>query len=115
MIRIGWIGWIGWIGCATHAGEMLLPQLVRLDARLDALCDIDAYQLARIANRYGIGARYIDPARDALIWEPNLTAAANEDHKDYHALVRRSSRACAASHRTRRISPTARGQWGGWR
>jgi myo-inositol 2-dehydrogenase/D-chiro-inositol 1-dehydrogenase len=29
----------------------------------------------------------LDPAQDALIWEPNLTAAANEDHKGYHALL----------------------------
>ena len=24
---------------------------------------------------------------DTLVWEPNLTAAANEDHKGYHALL----------------------------
>ncbi len=29
----------------------------------------------------------LDAAQDALIWEPNLTAAANEDHKGYHALL----------------------------
>jgi myo-inositol 2-dehydrogenase / D-chiro-inositol 1-dehydrogenase len=29
----------------------------------------------------------LDPAQDALLWEPNLTAAANEDHKGYHALL----------------------------
>ena len=29
----------------------------------------------------------LDPAQDALIWEPNQTAAANEDHKGYHALL----------------------------
>ena len=29
----------------------------------------------------------LDPAQDALIWEPNLTAAANEDHKGYYALL----------------------------
>ncbi|MBS0562536.1 MAG: hypothetical protein JSR21_21015 [Proteobacteria bacterium] len=29
----------------------------------------------------------LDPAQDALVWEPNLTAAANEDHKGYHALL----------------------------
>jgi myo-inositol 2-dehydrogenase/D-chiro-inositol 1-dehydrogenase len=29
----------------------------------------------------------LDPAQDALIWEPNLTAAAHEDHKGYHALL----------------------------
>jgi myo-inositol 2-dehydrogenase/D-chiro-inositol 1-dehydrogenase len=29
----------------------------------------------------------LDPQQDTLIWEPNLTAAANEDHKGYHALL----------------------------
>jgi myo-inositol 2-dehydrogenase/D-chiro-inositol 1-dehydrogenase len=29
----------------------------------------------------------LDPTQDALVWEPNLTAAANEDHKGYHALL----------------------------
>jgi myo-inositol 2-dehydrogenase/D-chiro-inositol 1-dehydrogenase len=29
----------------------------------------------------------LDPAQDALVWEPNLTAAANEDHKGYYALM----------------------------
>jgi myo-inositol 2-dehydrogenase/D-chiro-inositol 1-dehydrogenase len=32
-------------------------------------------------------AATLDPAQDALVWEPNLTAAANEDHKGYHALL----------------------------
>lgn len=32
-------------------------------------------------------AATLDPAQDALIWEPNLTAAANEDHKGYYALL----------------------------
>jgi myo-inositol 2-dehydrogenase/D-chiro-inositol 1-dehydrogenase len=42
---------IGWIGCGTHAGEMQLPQLVRLDVRLEALCDLDPGRLTRIADR----------------------------------------------------------------
>lgn len=29
----------------------------------------------------------LDPAQDALLWEPNHTAAANEDHKGYFALL----------------------------
>lgn len=29
----------------------------------------------------------LDPAVDTLVWEPNLTAAANEDHKGYYALI----------------------------
>lgn len=32
-------------------------------------------------------AATLDPAQDALVWEPNQTAAANEDHKGYHALL----------------------------
>lgn len=32
-------------------------------------------------------AATLDPAADTLVWEPNLTAAANEDHKGYHALM----------------------------
>jgi myo-inositol 2-dehydrogenase/D-chiro-inositol 1-dehydrogenase len=32
-------------------------------------------------------AATLDPAEDTLSWEPNLTAAANEDHKGYHALL----------------------------
>ncbi|HMR31563.1 MAG TPA: Gfo/Idh/MocA family oxidoreductase [Geminicoccaceae bacterium] len=45
---------IGWIGCGLHANEMLLPQLVRHDVRLVALCDTDADRLGRTAARYGI-------------------------------------------------------------
>jgi myo-inositol 2-dehydrogenase/D-chiro-inositol 1-dehydrogenase len=29
----------------------------------------------------------LDTAQDTLVWEPNLTAAANEDHKGYYALL----------------------------
>lgn len=29
----------------------------------------------------------LDSAVDTLVWEPNLTVAANEDHKGYHALL----------------------------
>jgi myo-inositol 2-dehydrogenase/D-chiro-inositol 1-dehydrogenase len=27
------------------------------------------------------------PSEDTLVWEPNLTVAANEDHKGYHSLI----------------------------
>ncbi len=37
--------------------------------------------------KFGDPAATLDPAQDALAWEPNLTAAANEDHKGYHALL----------------------------
>jgi myo-inositol 2-dehydrogenase / D-chiro-inositol 1-dehydrogenase len=45
---------IGWIGCGTHANEMLLPQLMRHDIRLVALCDTDSDRLGRTAQRYGV-------------------------------------------------------------
>ena len=32
---------IGWIGCGTHATQMLLPQLMRHDVEIAALCDLD--------------------------------------------------------------------------
>ena len=63
---------IGWIGCGTHAGEMLLPQLVRHDVRLEALCDIDPARLATIADRYGVANRITDPT--ALLAHPGLDA-----------------------------------------
>jgi len=53
---------IGWIGCGTHAGEMLLPQLVRLPVRLAAIADIDPGRLALIGDRYGVTKRYADGA-----------------------------------------------------
>jgi myo-inositol 2-dehydrogenase/D-chiro-inositol 1-dehydrogenase len=39
------------------------------------------------AFKAGDPAATLDPAQDTLVWEPNLTAAANEDHKGYHALL----------------------------
>jgi myo-inositol 2-dehydrogenase / D-chiro-inositol 1-dehydrogenase len=45
---------IAWIGCGTHANEMLLPQLMRHDVTLAALCDSDADRLARTAARFGV-------------------------------------------------------------
>ena len=45
---------VAWIGCGTHANEMLLPQLLRHDVTLAALCDMDADRLARTAVRFGV-------------------------------------------------------------
>ena len=58
---------IGWIGCGTHANEMLLPQLVRYDVTLAALCDIDAGRLSHAARRYGVpDARAVRDWREIL-------------------------------------------------
>ena len=45
---------IGWIGCGTHANEMLLPQLIRFDAAIAALCDVDSARLNATGDRFGI-------------------------------------------------------------
>jgi myo-inositol 2-dehydrogenase / D-chiro-inositol 1-dehydrogenase len=65
---------IGWIGCGTHAGEMLLPHLVRHDAKLVALCDTNGERLQRIAQSYGVAADACmsDPA--ALLARPDIDA-----------------------------------------
>lgn len=51
---------IGWIGCGRHAGEMLLPQLVREDVELVGVCDVDPAAAARLARRYGVGCAVAD-------------------------------------------------------
>lgn len=63
---------IGWIGCGTHASEMLLPQLVRQDVRLEAICDVDAKRLETVGERYGVAHRYADAA--ALLAHSGLDA-----------------------------------------
>lgn len=63
---------IGWIGCGNHASEMLLPQLVRLPVRLEAICDIDAARLALVGDRYGVSACYSEAL--ALLDHPRLDA-----------------------------------------
>jgi myo-inositol 2-dehydrogenase / D-chiro-inositol 1-dehydrogenase len=45
---------IGWIGCGVHATQMLLPQLVRHDVELTALCDIDGKRLASAGRQFGV-------------------------------------------------------------
>ena len=63
---------IGWIGCGNHASEMLLPQLVRLPARVEAICDINPERVMLIGDRYGVTARYTDAM--ALLAHPDLDA-----------------------------------------
>ena len=36
--------------------------------------------------KFGDPAASLSDGNDTLVWEPNLTAAANEDHKGYSAL-----------------------------
>ncbi|MFM7345162.1 MAG: Gfo/Idh/MocA family protein [Tagaea sp.] len=65
---------IGWIGCGTHAGEMLLPHLVRHDAVLAALCDTDPGRLAKIALAYGVRAENCTTDAAALIARKDIDA-----------------------------------------
>jgi myo-inositol 2-dehydrogenase/D-chiro-inositol 1-dehydrogenase len=58
---------MAWIGCGTHANEMLLPQLMRHDVALAALCDTDADRLARTAMRFGV-----PPERTTRDWREVL-------------------------------------------
>lgn len=58
---------MAWIGCGTHANEMLLPQLMRHDVTLVALCDTDADRLARTAIRFGV-----PPERTTRDWREVL-------------------------------------------
>jgi myo-inositol 2-dehydrogenase/D-chiro-inositol 1-dehydrogenase len=46
---------LGWIGCGTHAVQMLLPQLVRHDVKLTALCDIDGGRLVAAGRQFNVG------------------------------------------------------------
>lgn len=63
---------IGWIGCGRHASQMLLPQLVREDVRIAAVCDVDPGRTAEVARQYGVNNVFSD-ARD-LITHPGLDA-----------------------------------------
>jgi myo-inositol 2-dehydrogenase / D-chiro-inositol 1-dehydrogenase len=45
---------VGWIGCGTHATQMLLPQLVRHDVEIIALCDVDGTRLAQAGRQFGV-------------------------------------------------------------
>lgn len=53
---------IGWIGCGVHATQMLLPQLVRHDVELAALCDIDGKRLASASRQFGVSRLTSDAA-----------------------------------------------------
>jgi myo-inositol 2-dehydrogenase/D-chiro-inositol 1-dehydrogenase len=75
---------IGWIGAGTHAGEMLLPQLVRLPVRLAALADQDAGRLALIGDRFGVPERYDDAL--AMIAHANIDAVGMAVGPAQHAL-----------------------------
>jgi myo-inositol 2-dehydrogenase/D-chiro-inositol 1-dehydrogenase len=73
---------IGWIGCGIHATQMLLPQLVRHDVRIAALCDIDGHRLAEAGRQFGVGTLLTDAGE--LIRTPGLDAIGMAVGPDQH-------------------------------
>ena len=73
---------IGWIGCGVHATQMLLPQLVRHDVRIAALCDIDPKRLADAGRQFGVSTLLTDA--QALIRTPGLDAIGMAVGPDQH-------------------------------
>ena len=73
---------IGWIGCGIHATQMLLPQLLRHDVRIVALCDIDAERLAQAGRQFGV-ERLTTDAHE-LIATPGLDAVGMAVGPDQH-------------------------------
>jgi len=65
---------IGWIGCGTHANEMLLPQLIRFDTRIAALCDVDPGRLNATGDRFGISPENRLGDWHELLARPDLDA-----------------------------------------
>ena len=73
---------IGWIGCGVHATQMLLPQLVRHDVRIAALCDVDGARLKAASRQFGVRALTTDAAE--LIATPGLDAVGMAVGPDQH-------------------------------
>ena len=83
---------IGWIGCGIHATQMLLPQLVRHDVEIAALCDIDGKRLADAGRQFGVSRLTSDA--EELIRTPGIDAVGMAVGPDQHLALRQ---ACARS------------------
>lgn len=73
---------IGWIGCGIHATQMLLPQLVRHDVEIVALCDIDGKRLESAGRQFGV-SRLVTDAEE-LIRTPGIDAVGMAVGPDQH-------------------------------
>lgn len=73
---------IGWIGCGIHATQMLLPQLVRHDVQLAALCDIDGKRLADAGRQFGVQSLTNDV--ETLLRTPGIDAVGMAVGPDQH-------------------------------
>ena len=73
---------IGWVGCGIHATQMLLPQLMRHDVEIVALCDIDGKRLGDAGRQFGV-ARLTSDAEE-LIRMPGIDAIGMAVGPDQH-------------------------------
>ncbi|MFD1198561.1 Gfo/Idh/MocA family protein [Brucella gallinifaecis] len=73
---------IGWIGCGIHATQMLLPQLVRHDIELVALCDIDGKRLKDAGRQFGVTNLTTDA--ETLLKTPGIDAVGMAVGPDQH-------------------------------
>ncbi|MCF6367323.1 Gfo/Idh/MocA family protein [Rhizobium halophilum] len=73
---------IGWIGCGVHATQMLLPQLVRHDVQIAALCDIDGQRLASAGRQFGVSSLTSDA--EELIRRSDIDAVGMAVGPDQH-------------------------------
>lgn len=73
-----------WIGCGRHAGEMLLPQLVRQDVEIVAFCDINEAAAVALARRYGVARVDLDYGHAIATLDVDLVgvAAGPAVHRD---------------------------------
>ncbi|MFQ6185163.1 Gfo/Idh/MocA family protein [Sinorhizobium meliloti] len=75
---------IGWIGCGVHATQMLLPQLVRHDVQIGALCDIDGNRLTSAGRQFGVSNLTSDA--EELIRRSDIDAVGMAVGPDQHLL-----------------------------
>jgi myo-inositol 2-dehydrogenase/D-chiro-inositol 1-dehydrogenase len=80
---------IGWIGCGVHATQMLLPQLLRHDVRIAALCDIDGARLADAGRQFGVATLLTDAQE--LIRSPGIDAVGMAVGPDQHLAFGKSA------------------------
>lgn len=82
---------IAWIGCGTHANEMLLPQVTRLDAAIATICDTDADRLGRTASRFGVPEAGRTRDWQEAIAAPGIDAVAVAAGPVAHALIAKAA------------------------
>ncbi|WP_353646626.1 Gfo/Idh/MocA family oxidoreductase [Mesorhizobium sp. WSM2239] len=80
---------IGWIGCGVHATQMLLPQLVRHDVELAALCDIEGKRAEAAGRQFNVSRLTKDAGE--LIRMPGIDAVGMAVGPDQHLAFGRAA------------------------